>query len=441
MSWTHLRLALATAAILSLPACGGPTTEPDDTGPVDASSPDDVGSTHDAAVDTGRVEIDAATEVDAGLPATDAWTPDAWTQPDAPPALDACATAGEMAIRPCGRCGEASFRCEDGYWQIQTACLGEGECLAGSFEIEAGDLCSEQTRLCNAECTWGGWTETRPPGECEVGARRRGDGACPLPTEAEFEECDTTCHWDTSGVCADADGCVGTPRTTPAWAEEVCVHAGPFMRDPESRTGRPPAEIMMSAFFIDRYPVTYGRYAECWRAGACVGLAGDDFLTDPTMVDLVFDRLSIAHGAAFCAWDGGRLLPTEAQWEYAGRGPSPRTNRFPWVDDWYPPPGYCDRLRGEYSIEECQSALYYSRPGTRSYFGTERQVVSVAELTRDNWLRDWYRDPRSLEPDPFYSDGGSLFVSRGGVVSGMIYDLNHRSTGGRAFRCVRPDSL
>ncbi len=442
---TRRRGAGMLAMLLAASGCGAPDVVADAAEPMSA----DTGTELDGAAEPdGGIDLDARispADVDAGESpidamgmAVDASAVDAWTAPPDAPRLDPCDTPGAMALRPCGSCGEASYRCEGGVWLIQTACLGEGECPAGTFETSTSPLCREETRLCSSTCAWGDWVQTRPEGECLPTTRRMTGGTCPSPEDAEFETCGATCAWDGPRACSDADGCLGTRRTTPAWAEEVCVHAGTFIRDPDAVEGDAPAEITMSAFFVDRYPVTWGRFLECVVAGACLDLPLVPELHDPAMADIVMERGSFAHIDGFCAWDGGRLVVTEAQWEYAGRGPAPRVNEFPWDDGWRPVASdlarSCRHLAPGYTYAECRSGLYHSLPGTRSYFGVERQFLSSREHTRDGYVPDWYRDPRSRLPDPFQSTSAPNRVARGRG------SLSERYADGEAFRCARPDA-
>jgi hypothetical protein len=400
----------------------------------------------DVGVDAFSVDAnvsDAGTPVDIGIAPSDAYS-----APDAP-VLAPCDRAGATEIRACGNCGEASFRCESGAWMIQTPCLGEGECSAGSFETETNPMCGQRTRLCSATCGWGTWSETRPDGECVAGARRVGDGTCPRPTDAEFETCDATCRWNTTGVCEDADGCRTTPRTTPAWSEEVCVRAGTFIRDP-FMAAYPTAEIEMSAFLIDRYTVTNRRYLECYRAGACpLDFMDEATLASPEFADQDFWITGNNAGAvidAFCSWDGGRLVPTAAQWEYAARGPAPRTNRAPWDSD-YRPTSYVETCRFVTGgMSDCDFRRYDGLPMVRSYFGVERQVGSAPEHMRDWFASDaWFSGPESTRRDPYQSIRpfeNAPRMARGGVALSEFNLLNRGvATEGRAFRCARPDTL
>ncbi|MBK8481416.1 MAG: formylglycine-generating enzyme family protein [Proteobacteria bacterium] len=108
----------------------------------------------------------------------------------------------------------------------------------------------------------------------------------------------------------------------------VPIASGWFVRG--SATGdadeRPPRRLWLEAFAIDRFEVTRGRYAGCVRSGRC---RPPQVYDGPRGENLPVVGVSWEDASAYCAWRGGRL-PTEAEWERAARGSTPRV--YPWGD-------------------------------------------------------------------------------------------------------------
>lgn len=117
----------------------------------------------------------------------------------------------------------------------------------------------------------------------------------------------------------------------------VYVPAGPFLMgcDPEHNGGfaceaneLPLHEVVLEAYFIDKYEVTYAQYKECVAQGICQTIYMDPrydnpvYAPHPVLVD-------IERAANYCTWAGKRL-PSEEEWEKAARGPQPRA--YPWGD-------------------------------------------------------------------------------------------------------------
>ncbi|MCC6873053.1 MAG: SUMF1/EgtB/PvdO family nonheme iron enzyme [Sandaracinaceae bacterium] len=371
-----------------LTACGGPSTVED--------------ASADAAIDAGA-EADASMLPDGGLDAT--VTVDAGTDAGPPDAGPPCEPE-QMRVVDCGNCGLQSERCNDsGRWEAVGACLAQGECAIGMVENDRQPDCSVQSRICNGMCMWSGWSQSAPPmGDCVEGQERRSTTGC-TGGLSRPERCNADCAWEPlSTTCTDE--CGGTPRSAPHFYEEVCVPAGRFIRgDAPSLTGcgcSPQAEVTLTrAYYLDRYPVTNDRYAACVRAGVCtvstLALPLADY-NDFSRANHPVHGVTWDQARTFCEWEG-RRLPTEAEWEKAARGPSPRTNPLPWdgtnLCQFFSIGGVGACGTGVPTDWHTPDAVD-AYPGTASYYGNELMVGGVFEWTADYAGIGYYADPASL---------------------------------------------
>jgi formylglycine-generating enzyme required for sulfatase activity len=119
-------------------------------------------------------------------------------------------------------------------------------------------------------------------------------------------------------------------------------------------------------------------------------------------------KISWYEAEAYAAWRGGRL-PTEAQWEWAARGPESR--RYPWGRRFLDGVSNMDRLD-----LRCTRPVG-SYPGGRSWCGAEDMAGNVAEWVAGVYDATAYRYAPLL--DPSIPTKGTVRVLRGGAWGGI----------------------
>lgn len=161
----------------------------------------------------------------------------------------------------------------------------------------------------------------------------------------------------------------------------IAIPAGPFQMgtnlERSDAQNRPQHEVDLGAYQIDKYPVTNAQYARFvaatghrppsnWKAGK----VPQGELKHPVTLVSWYDA------AAYAKW-AGRRLPSEAEWEKAGRGTDGR--RWPWGDKMDPA-----RLNTYYNVGSSTQVMAY--PSGASPYGVMDLSGNVDEWTADDFL-------------------------------------------------------
>lgn len=165
---------------------------------------------------------------------------------------------------------------------------------------------------------------------------------------------------------------------------------------------RPPHEVCFEEpFWIDRYEVTYALYERFMGSDAAYDQAPG--LTHPR------EGITWREASDFCEARGTRL-PTEAEWEYAARGPDEL--KYPWGNGWTTSGVVWRGNAGG------QTAPVGSKPAGISWVGAYDMSGNVWE-----WVSDWYGGyPSDRELNPKGPEIGTHRVLRGGSWDEMTAD-------------------
>src|SRR5690606_10334403 len=109
---------------------------------------------------------------------------------------------------------------------------------------------------------------------------------------------------------------VGSTRISEIDGMELAyVPAGSFiMGDNQHTRENPEHEVMLDAFWMDKYEVTNAQYQQCVDTGACVLPKNLEYFNVAAYQNHPVVYVNWYHAEAYCIW-AGRRLPSEAEWE------------------------------------------------------------------------------------------------------------------------------
>jgi formylglycine-generating enzyme required for sulfatase activity len=249
-----------------------------------------------------------------------------------------------------------------------------------------------------------------------------------------------------------------SPAAAPAIAtcpdEMATIEGGKFFMGSDDtdadKDERPAHQVTLSPYCIDRKETTVAEYKRCSDVGECkrapfevdwkditpkeknvfsTACNGDD----PEKKDHPVNCVDWTMADAYCKWAHKRL-PTEAEWEFAARGPDGR--RYPWGDEAPDPTrmNACGKEciawgrkhnvdmgvegKGMYADDDSfpLTAPVGSFPAGRSRFGLLDVVGHGWEWTSD-WSGAYSGD---AQKDPKGPETGDRRVVRGGAFNGAL---------------------
>lgn len=228
-------------------------------------------------------------------------------------------------------------------------------------------------------------------------------------------------------------------------AEIVFIPAGEFLMGSDASIDpyfygaeAPQHRVSLDEYWIYRTEVTNAMYQKCVEAQACPRPVANnsntrsEYYDNPTYRDYPVVYVSWRHAAAYCVWAGGKL-PTEAEWEKAGRGTDGRL--FPWGNE---RPN--DNLARFGSNDTAKVGSY---PDGASPYGVFDMAGNVIEWVFDYFQSGYYSI--SPEENPLGPASGSTHVYRSGSFENPVDAIRVVMRGSRSeehanvdigFRCV-----
>jgi formylglycine-generating enzyme required for sulfatase activity/serine/threonine protein kinase len=256
----------------------------------------------------------------------------------------------------------------------------------------------------------------------------------------------------------------------------IAIPGGSFYMgsDDDLPMEKPAHQVSLAPYCMDEFEVTVADYKACSDSGRCKRAgttnAWDGIKPEETKA---FDPLcnirdpdgKARHPINCVDWDmadkfcreQGKRLPSEAEWEFAARGPDGR--KYPWGDDdpasahlnacgkecmaWGQKNGIDEKPM--YAVDDgfANTAPVGSFPKGASRYGIQDVVGNVWE-----WVADWYAPyTKDESKDPKGPDTGEARVIRGGAWNASVpawvrptfryRDVPTKRSYGIGFRCAK----
>ena len=199
----------------------------------------------------------------------------------------------------------------------------------------------------------------------------------------------------------------------------------------------PQREVFLSAYYIDKHPVTNTKYKKFIESGGYTQKplwsdAGWQYISkskplESNDLDGVFTgepdcpvvNISWYEAEAFAKWAGKRL-PTEAEWEKAARGTDGRM--YPWGNEFDKTKLNC----AEAKIEKPTPVTKY--PQGQSVYGCFDMAGNVWEWTSDWYNSQYYRHASNKDPQGPNIAEENPYFGRPEEVGISIYELKPSPT-------------